>query len=71
MSKWQELNFEESSIIETVDAESSEGVYYITNAITKSKELFLTSESFNDEIYSFKFNVIELSWFGLNIGYDT
>lgn len=55
MSKWQELNFEESSIIETVDAESSEGVYYITNAITKSKELFLTSESFNDDIYSFKF----------------
>ena len=55
ISKWQELNFEESSSIETVDDESSEGVYCITNALTKSKELFLTSKSFDDEIYSFKF----------------
>lgn len=55
ISKWQELNFEESSSIETVDDESSEGVYCITNALIKSKEIFLTSKSFDDEIYSFKF----------------
>jgi len=55
LSKWQEYFFEETSNIETVDEESAEGVYCITNAFTKDKEIFLTSKSFDDEIYSFKY----------------
>lgn len=55
LDKWQELKFEDASNIETIDDESSEGVYCVTNAFTKSKEIFLTSKSFNDELYSFNF----------------
>lgn len=55
LDKWQEYLFEQASNIETVDDESSEGVYCITNAFTKSKEIFITSKSFDDEVYSFKF----------------
>lgn len=55
IDKWQEYNFEGQTTIETVDDESAEGVYCLTNALTKSKEVFLTSKSFDDELYSFKY----------------
>lgn len=54
---WKEYKFEDSALIETVDdEEDAEGTYTITNAITDNREIFLTSKSFEDELYSFKYH---------------
>ena len=54
LSKWQEYNFEGASNVENVSDEDSEGIYYVTNALTKkSKEIFLSSISLDDELYAF------------------
>lgn len=55
LDKWHDYNFEDASNIETVNDQSASGVYLITNTLTEPKEIFFTSKSFDDELYSFKY----------------
>lgn len=57
LSIWQEYNFEDASSIETINDDEAEGVYYITNTLSKSdKELIVSSKSFEEELYSFDYS---------------
>jgi len=55
LEKWQEYDYEASSNLETMEDEEAEGVYYLTNAFEKYIEIFLTSKSYDDELYYFKY----------------
>ncbi len=54
LNKWQDLTFEKPACIKTISAKDAEGTYCITNAFTKSKDIYITSKSYNDELYMFQ-----------------
>ena len=55
LQRWQEYNFEGSSL-NLVEDDDALGGYYITNALTNDyKDVVLTSASFDDEVYQFNY----------------